>query len=202
MKIIKVLFVVGCIFMVDQSFAQVRFDLGIKGGLNFAKLNGSESLSQNYSNRTGYHFGAYALFKFSKIGIQPEVLFSKQGSKFSVNTNNFDANFSYVNVPVIVKLYTVAGINIQVGPQIGFLSGGNLKQTVGGVTTTTAAKDFAKGSDWSLAMGLGWDLPLGLSVSGRYNLGLSNNNNTGASGSVKNQVIQVSVGYRLFKLGK
>ena len=186
-----------------MSFGQAEVALGIKGGLNFANVNVSQSAGVNYNNRTGYHFGAYTLFKLGKIGIQPEVLFSKQGTKYSVSTSNVDANFDYINIPVILKLYTVAGINLQVGPQIGFVSGGDVKSTTGSITTTQSAKDFVKSSDISVAMGLGWDLPFGLSVDARYNLGISDNNNvSGSPGTVKNQVIMISVGYRLFKLGK
>jgi hypothetical protein len=200
----KLLFLFCCAFFpAIVSFGQAEVAIGIRGGLNFANVNVSQSAGVNYNNRTGYHFGAYTLFKLGKIGIQPEVLFSKQGTKYAVSTTNYDANFDYVNIPVILKLYTVAGINLQLGPQIGFVSGGDVKSTVSGVTTTQAAKNFVKSSDVSIAMGLGWDLPFGLSIDARYNLGVSDNNNvSGSTSTVKNQVFMVSAGYRLFKLGK
>jgi hypothetical protein len=205
MKIIKAfLVIVSFSFLSFAANAQASVSIGVKGGLNFANVNASQSAGTTYNNRTGYHFGAYTLFKLGKIGIQPEVLFSKQGTKYSYSTTNVDANFDYVNIPVIFKLYTVAGINLQLGPQIGFLSGGDVKSTTSsGLSSTQGAANFVKGSDISIAMGAGWDLPLGLSVDARYNLGVSNNNNvSGSSSNVKNQVIMVSVGYRLFKLGK
>jgi hypothetical protein len=200
----KLLFLFCCAFFpAIVSFGQAEVAIGIKGGLNFANVNVSQSAGVNYNNRTGYHFGAYTLFKLGKIAIQPEVLFSKQGTKYAVSTTNYDANFDYVNIPVILKLYTVAGINLQLGPQIGFVSGGDVKSTVSGVTTTQAAKNFVKSSDISIAMGLGWDLPFGLSIDARYNLGVSDNNNvSGSTSTVKNQVFMISAGYRLFKLGK
>src|SRR5579872_4346351 len=100
-KILFVFLFVGLFQLVNAQ----SIGIGIKAGPNFAKLNGSQNLSADYNNRTGYHFGAYALFKFGKIGIQPELLYSKQGSKYTVNTNSFDANFNYINVPIILKLY-------------------------------------------------------------------------------------------------
>ena len=201
MKLIKVSFVIVCFSLLSLAAnAQASVGIGIKGGLNFAKINGSQSVSANYNNRTGYHFGAYALIKVGKIGIQPELLYSKQGSNYSVNTTNFEANYNYILVPILIKLYTVAGINIQVGPQFGFASSGELKNTTQNLSTNYS--NVIKSNDISAALGLGWDLPFGLSVDARYNLGLTNNNNTGLSGDMKNQVIMVSAGYRLFKLGK
>jgi len=186
----------------QTAFAQMQFALGIKGGPNFANIDTKSSAGENYKNRTGFHAGAFALFKFTKVGIQPELLFSKQGSNIQFNSADVEANFDYINIPIILKLYTVAGINIQIGPQFGFLSGGEIKQTIQGVTTTQDAKDFYKSSDFSAALGLGWDLPFGLTIDARYNLGLSKiNDGTNASQS-KNQVFQISAGYKLIKIGK
>lgn len=184
-----------------SAFSQAQVAIGIKGGLNFANLN-VNSVGAAYDNRTGYHAGAFVLVKLGKIGIQPEILFSKQGSTVSFSGVDLKSSYDYVNIPVIFKLYTVAGINLQVGPQIGFLAGGDQEAFVNQVKTSVNVKDYIKSNDFSLALGLGWDLPFGLTVDGRYNLGLSNNNNSSASGDIKNQVIQISVGYKLFKFGK
>ena len=199
----KLLILIFCVGAIHFAMAQAEVAIGIKGGLNFATINPNQSAGATYDSRTGYHFGAYTLFKFGKIGIQPEVLLSKQGTKYTFSTTNVDADFSYINIPVILKLYTVAGINLQVGPQIGFVTGGDVKTTVNGATTSTqSAKDFVNGSDWSVAMGVGWDIPFGLNLAARYNWGLSNNNINGSSTTFKNQVFQVSVGFNLIKLGK
>jgi hypothetical protein len=173
-----------------QSFGQAQFALGLKGGLNFANIN--TDLDGTYKSRTGYHLGAFALIKLTKIGIQPEIIFSQQGSKVKDPTfGDVESNFSYVNVPVILKLYTIAGINLQVGPQFGFLTSAEVDDQ--------DIKDELKGSDISIALGAGWDLPFGLSIDGRYNWGVTN---VSESGDIKNQVWQVSVGYKLIKLGK
>ncbi|HEY9049634.1 MAG TPA: porin family protein [Ohtaekwangia sp.] len=186
-------------------FAQAQFAIGIKAGPNFANLNTSEGVGANYKNRTGFHAGAFALIKLSKIGIQPEVLFSQQGSTFKYSGSpDLKANFSYVNVPILIKLYTIAGINIQAGPQFGFLTSAkreNYDSTSGQVTEQSIKNDVKK-SDVSVALGLGWDLPFGLTIDGRYNLGLSDINSGASAESIKNQVWQFSIGYKLIKLGK
>jgi len=196
----KLLILIICVGAIQSVMAQ-EVAIGIKGGLNFANVNPNQSAGTTYNSRTGYHFGAFALFKLSKIGIQPEVLFSKQGSKYSFSSTNVDANFNYINIPVILKIYLMAGLNLQVGPQIGFVSGGDVKTTIGGVTTTQNAKDFVKGADTSVALGAGWDLPFGLNIDARYNLGVSDNSVNGSSTTFKNQVFQISAGFKLIKLG-
>lgn len=199
----KILFLFFFVGLFQISMAQ-SVAIGLKGGLNFAKLDGNLSAGANYNNRTGYHAGAFVLVKLSKIGIQPEVILSKQGSTISVNSQNLNSNYSYINVPIILKLYTVAGINIQVGPQFGFLASAkqDIPNPLNGTITTEDVKSQLKGSDISAALGLGWDLPFGLCVDARYNLGLTKINNSAGSSDAKNQVIQVSVGYKFFKLGK
>lgn len=172
--------------------AQVQFSLGVKGGLNFAKFD-AEDVGGSIKNKTGFHGGAFALFKFTKIGIQPELMFSQQGSKFTFDGNNVESNFDYINIPVLLKIYLLAGLNLQVGPQFGFLS----KAEIDG----TDVKSSFKNSDTSLALGVGWDLPLRFTIDARYNMGLSKIDDDPSFDAVKNQVIQVSLGYKLFKFG-
>ncbi|MBX2966763.1 MAG: PorT family protein [Cyclobacteriaceae bacterium] len=194
MKKINLLFFV-LLLSASAAVAQVEFSAGLKGGLNFAKLDGQMAdFSGTLKNKTGFHGGAFALIKFSKIGIQPEVIFSQQGSTFRVSTDNFDGNFDYINVPVILKLYTVAGINLQAGPQFGFLNRAEIDNY--------DYKGSFKNSDLSVALGVGWDLPFGLTIDARYNLGISEIEDDPAYEAVKNQVIQVSLGYKIFNIGK
>jgi hypothetical protein len=189
-KIVGAVLLLSGIFMGQHAFSQAQIAIGVKGGLNFANLNVSD-IEGTYKARTGYHAGAFVLVKLTKIGIQPEIVFSQQGAKVKdPDLGDVKSNFSYVNIPVILKLYTVAGLNIQAGPQFGFLTSAKLGDQ--------DIKDELKGSDVSVALGIGWDLPFGLMIDGRYNLGLTN---VSESGDIKNQVWQFSVGYKLFKLG-
>lgn len=178
--------------------------IGIKAGPNFAKLDANSSVKTNFSNRTGWHAGAFVLFRGERLGFQPEIIFSQQGSKFSYSGSpDLESNFSYVNIPLIVKLYTIAGLNLQVGPQIGFLTKAEWETPTG----TQDVKNDLKSTDFSLGLGVGWDLPFGLSIDARYNLGLSDNSDGASTASgasvtdLKNQVFQVSAGFKLFKFG-
>jgi len=215
MKRIIYLSLVGIMLgMATAVSAQVQLAIGLKGGLNFASLNTNSSVKANYGNRTGYHAGAYVMFKFSKVAIQPELIFSKQGQTYTVNSKNYNSNYDYINIPIIVKFYIAGGFNLQAGPQFGFLasSKGYVRDAAGNISTGQDLKNFVKSSDVSVGVGFGWDLPFGVNIGARYNIGLSDINKDSGSTSTtqtsslgtstaKNQVIQVSVGYRLFKIG-
>jgi hypothetical protein len=191
------------IFAAVAAFSQAEVAIGLKAGPNFANVNTEATAGENYKSRTGFHGGAFVLFKLTKIGIQPELIFSQQGSTVEFDNKDYKANFTYLNIPVMLKLYLAAGLNLQLGPQFGFITKATqeIPTSTGGVSEEDI-KDTLKGSDLSLGMGAGWDLPFGLTLDARYNLGLSRINDKDQPEEAKNQVFQVSVGYKIFKLGK
>lgn len=199
-KIILVVLILSGISF--KGLSQAQFAIGLKGGVNLSKFDIKQGAS-NIDNRTGFNAGAFALVKITAFGIQPEVLFSRQGSTFTFNSTNYEANFDYISVPILAKLYLPLGLNFQVGPQFSFLSIADLKNAA-----TAAADDPAtlKKQDYAIALGAGWDLPFGLTVDARYNFGLSDikvqPKNSSQPIALKNKVLQVSIGYKLIKLGK
>jgi hypothetical protein len=184
----KLIILVFVISSVAVAQAQVQVALGLKAGANISKLDENAS-----DNVTGFHAGAFALFKVAKIGIQPELLFSQQGSK--VSELDLDLKTSYVAIPVMVKFYLFQGLNIQAGPQFGFLTKAELEGQ--------DYKDFMKDSDISANVGLGWDLPFGLTVDARYNIGLTGvGDGDGVfSADTKSRILQFSIGYKILKFG-
>jgi hypothetical protein len=172
------------------SFAQAQVALGIKGGANIAKFDVSDAESL-----VSPHAGAFALFKLTKLGIQPEVLFSQQGAKLNdIDLGEVDFKTSYLTIPVMLKIYLLAGLNLQLGPQFGFLTAASFNGD--------DVKESLKNSDITGNFGLGWDLPFGLTIDARYNLGFSDVNDGFSTESLKSRVIQISLGYKILKLGK
>lgn len=201
MKRILLLSIFCSVGFIYQSQAQAGFRLGVKGGLNFANVDRDISTD----SRTGFHAGAFATIKLSKLAIQPELIYSAQGADldFGGGFGELESRFNYLNIPILLKLYLLAGLNLQLGPQFGFLLSGDQEFVDEfGEITDGDASDFINGSDVSLGIGAGWDLPFGLTVDARYNLGLSDVNDVSGGDEVRNQVFQVSLGYRLITLGK
>ncbi len=190
----KTIILTCCIMLAAVSMQAQGFQLGIKGGLNFNSIS-TDINTFDPSNRTGFHGGAFVMLKLSKIAIQPEVLFSRQGSEVDVAGIVSDFNYDYFNIPIMVKFYLIGGLNLQAGPQFGFLTTAEV-ESVGNVQDV---KETLKNSDISFSVGIGIDLPLQFNASARYNIGISDINDDAAADAIRNQVVQVSVGYAFIK---
>ncbi len=185
-KTILSLVIIG---MAVVSYGQAKVEVGLKAGANFANTDVDDAESI-----TAFHGGAYGLIKLANIGVQPEILWSKQGNEFSVGNLTNEVDLTYVNIPVMLKFYLPLGLNLQAGPQFGILT--NAEQN------DVDISDTLKNSDLSAALGAGWDAPFGLQFNARYVLGLSDINDISGAESVRNRTFQLSIGYSLFKLGK
>lgn len=163
----KLMIAVIAIFMTTSVFSQ-GVDLGVKLGANFTTLSDAVGVK----NKTGLHAGVFGAVKFSNVAIQAELLYSQQGGK------SFDLD--YINVPVFLKYYLVQGLNLQIGPQFGFL-----------VHDKISNAELNK-SDISGLLGLGYDFPLGIRLEGRYILGF---NDVAKGGDSKNSVFSLALGY-------
>jgi hypothetical protein len=206
----KPFFVLLFLAAATSSFAQTQFSIGIKGGLNFANFQINQTKNSRLDGRTGYHAGAFAIFKKDRWAIQPEVILSQQGSTLTINNTDFESNFNYINIPIIFKYYILqskngGGVNAQIGPQLGILSSAHadvFDSTTFILNRDQDVKHDYKKSDISLCLGAGWDSPFGLSIDLRYNLGLTRiEEQESAKNATKNQVFQVSVGFKLMKFG-
>lgn len=180
----------------SSGFLYAQVSGGIKGGLNLASQRlESIAFSPSTKAKAGIHLGAYATIMFSeKIGLQPEVLYSSQGTKFSGSTlSDVTVKFNYINIPLLLRYNFNKMVNLHLGPQFGVLASAKVDDG----ETDEDVKNFLKGSDLSAAFGVGVDLPMGLNFSVRYSLGLSDVDKESGE-ETKNNNIQLSVGYRLF----
>ncbi|WP_228851898.1 porin family protein [Aegicerativicinus sediminis] len=169
---------------------------GIKGGLNFATVGGDDT--EDLKMRTAFHLGALMEVRFSEVfAIQPEVLYSAQGTSGEEDGLDVDIKMDYINVPIMAKYNFSEKFSVEAGPQIGFLV--STKAKTDGVEVDLDEYDLFNDFDFGLAVGLSYKIMPNLFVSGRYNLGLSNiNNDSGdfeSEGSNQNNVIQLSIGY-------
>lgn len=185
--------IVVVLLLVSSSGAYSQFQLGIKGGVNFSELS-IKDISTN--TLTGYHLGAFTGVKIGKIGIQPEVIFSQQGTTLDFNGSDLESNFTYINVPVIVKLYILGGLNLQIGPQFGYLTSAKTDFNPIGEMGNSDVRSYYDNADISLALGFGIDLPFNVNLDFRYNKGLNDIADANLN-TTQNQVFQLSAGIRI-----
>ena len=94
----KIILSALAVFVFGFTNAQeVKF--GLKGGLNVANITGD---IEDNSSKVGFHVGGFAEIKVSeKFSVQPELLFSTQGTKFDFEGTNVNFNLSYLNIPIM-----------------------------------------------------------------------------------------------------
>lgn len=172
---------------------------GVKAGLNLSSLN-LEDPEASYDSRTGYHAGLFLRGRFDKVAVQPELLlYTQRGDIESTLFGTAEESFSYLTIPVIIKFYPIGGLNLQVGPQFGFLLDGERKYDTflgSGSEDITAYYDK---SDIAVALGGGYDFDFGLGIDVRYNLGIKDINNAADGEQVKSRVILVSLGWNFIR---
>jgi hypothetical protein len=172
---------------------------GVKAGMNLSnqKISGS-GISLDTKARPGLHAGVFAVIMLNeKFGIQPEVLYSMQGSKLDLSGNDGKFKFDYINIPVLFRYNITDMISVHAGPQFGILASAKVEEEDG---DETDIKDQAKGMDFGMAGGAEVVLPAGLGFGARYVIGLTNivDDQPDVDETWKNRSFQVYAFYRIF----
>ena len=177
------------------SVQSQEFRLGAKAGLNVASLGGDSYGVGSLGSRTSFHLGGLAEIPLmGKFALQPELLFSSEGSNWTFTGLDDNLKLDYIRVPVLAKFYIIEGLRAEAGPVFGVLV--NAKNDDG-----DDIKENFKTFDAAVGIGASYRFDMGVFFSLRYNKGLLNVNEDyeegGVTYSYKNQsnVFQVSAGY-------
>ena len=167
-------------------------NLGFKAGLNVYNIQNEGSTQSD--SKVDFHIGLLGHIHIGPhFGIQPEIIYSRQGA-----TNNFGAddnttNLGYINIPVMFQYMFDYGFRLEAGPQLGFLLSG--KNVTNGISSDI--KDQLQTLDFGIGAGVSYvHVPSGFGVDLRYNLGLSDISKQGTVKST-NRGIQLGVFYLL-----
>ena len=154
-------------------------NIGLKGGLNIYNVHNDNDTK--YDPRVGFNFGLLGHIHLNThFAIQPEIVFSAQGAKYTVENGTIKLNLDYINVPVLLQYMFDNGLRLQAGPQVGFLISAKSKFN----SSTADVKDVFKPIDFSASIGISYVFPpTGFGLDARYNLGLSNINKSGTVNS-------------------
>jgi len=149
---------------------------GVMGGLSMFSPAGDV----DGDSETGFHVGAMANLGISEsFAVQPELTYAMAG------------DLSMININAIAKYYVTDGLNLQAGPQIGFIGG-----------DTADALDELFGDDYSsmniaIGTGLGYDITENFFAQARYAFQLNSHYSGDLDGAdFKFNALTVSVGYK------
>ncbi len=199
-----------CLLLASQAHAQ----FGIKGGVNQAVLTGRVGEDATY--KTYFHAGVFYEAKLiGPISIQPELLYSLQGSqlKGATTTTNYTTRLNYIAVPILLKA-TLGPVYVEAGPQFGYLVSANeqgmvqVRSSSGNVlfnNVDQASTSNYKRGDFALVAGVGLKLGSVVRVGGRFVAGLNDINDLqylqGVNDArLQNRVFQFYAAFQLPKL--
>ena len=172
-------------------------DFGVKAGVNIANQKITGDYEPDTKAKIGLHGGVFVTWMFSeKLGLQPELLFSAQGSKDASDLYDYSIITNYVNIPVLVRYDITDMFSVHAGPQFGILV--SAKEEEDG--DSDDIKDDFKGTDFGFALGAEADLPANFGAGLRYVFGLTNVLKEEMSfddTELKNGVFQIYVKYRI-----
>lgn len=143
-----------------------KYQIGLKGGVNISNFTAVPFNNVSKSALVSFHGGGFINFLLGdNFSIQPEALFSTQGSKLDDGTNKLSYKVSYLSIPVMAKFEFNGGFFLEAGPQFSF----KLSEDV----PNSSVGDFAKSLDLAAAAGLGFHGKSGFGIGGRYLAGIS-----------------------------
>lgn len=201
---------IGLTLFTLTSFGQNKaMEFGIKGGLNYSSFidSNDEDIPADYEGKVGFYLGGFLSFGISdKISLRPELLYSQQGSNFSIgggDLNIFDPNDNFVTsidgtikesmilLPIIFEYSISQKFNLGFGPQFGY----SLNREIefddnpfgGGFLRNDDTEDFEIG----LGIEFGYSIAENYGVSLRYNYGILERQNLHTS------VIQLGMNFKL-----
>lgn len=180
---------------------QMRF--GFKAGVNFSNVYDEEGNNFVADGKTGLAAGVFLSVPFGKvIGFQPELIYSQKGFKATGSVLGFDYDYkrttTYLDIPLLLQIKPSSNFILLAGPQFSYLletnnefnnTSNTVEEEINGDNYKKNIFGFVVGADVNLdqfVIGgrLGWDISK------------SDSNGNSDSPRYKNQVIQVTLGYR------
>ncbi len=97
MRKISLIFAVSLFGMFNSNAQMLQF--GVKGGVNFANYTNGEIEGVDFNQVTSYHFGLVTELKLlDNLSIQPELLYSTQGSELEGFGEQIKNELGYFNL--------------------------------------------------------------------------------------------------------
>ncbi len=192
-------YIIVLVFLITISLHSQTY-FGFKVGANLSNIKGDNPLE---GIKPAMHVGGVVELQVSdKISVQPELLYSMQGSQ-NKDDASLKNNNHYIVLPVMIKYFLTDLINtgddflsIDAGPQISYLV---FAKTSDGWQEWTNTKDQLNPIDYGVNIGASYEMDNGMNINIRYNYNFANiykSNDFNLKGN--NTTIQISLGYKFY----
>jgi hypothetical protein len=156
-----------------------------KAGINLSNLAGD--ISGN-SIKIGLVAGAEAMYQINPlIGLSGGLLYSMQGAE---GNNSSKANYDFLNIPVLANFYVAPNFALKIGLQPAIAVSAKEKND----KVEYDVKDSMQSITFDVPIGASYEIS-NFVIDARYNLGIAKLNK--GNGSIRNSVIQLTVGYKI-----
>ena len=197
MKKSIILFIVIAVAM---ATAKAQFSFGPKAGLNISKEKYSNTAVYSTSSHNFFTAGAFANYRFkNRFAGETGVFYSAEGTAESYKSNNTTVTgvvtIKRINVPLLLQYYTVAGLYLETGPQIGFMLSAKGDYTNGQYDF----KKYTRSTFMSWCIGAGYKLSKGVpgfGINASYAAGLSRiDKGTVSAGKITGSTFSIKLFY-------
>jgi len=196
-KLILTLITITAAFTFASAQIIPSFQLGIKGGVNFASLSSSAGSTFSTSNRAGYLGGLWARVGALGFNFQPELYVTGKNVRLTDNGTEINAKFTSIDVPLLfggkIGAFGFGG-RFYTGPLVSFAI--NKNQSFGSAVGNATSLDY-KDQNYAWVFGAGIDIK-NISVDLRYEAGLSKQ--TYGSSQTKVSLFNLSLAIPLLKI--
>ncbi len=187
----------------------LRAQIGIKAGVNFAKVSNAASI--NSSNKSGFNVGIFLAPPSKKIlSSRTELVFSRQGYDYKTSSNTGNVNLDYIQMGQLASINITKYVSLLFGAQTAYLvsaQADSTKNTGGSSGSYSNIMNLYNRIDYGYAVGAEVHPVLGLVIGARYNVSLAKvykdlqslQRPSFSSEDAKNNVVQVFAGWRFGK---
>ena len=186
-----------------SSDTRDNVSFGIKAGVNFSNVYDEEGEDFVADGKVGFAGGVFVTFPLGTyFGIQPEVMYSQKGFKVTGDFLGADYEIkrttTYLDIPLHLQIKPIENLSLLVGPQFSYLL--KTKNEFNGLSSEDEREindeNYKKGV---LGLSVGADFHIqNFLISARGSWDLSKTDTDGDTSDIryKNQVIQLTVGYK------
>jgi hypothetical protein len=208
MKQFKLMLIVILLVVITQPI-HAQFSIGMLGVMSSSDISGSAPSGTVYTGRTGLGGGFIFDYKITNditLSLQPMYLprgttVSYDLPSYEEELDSLDAKFSYITIPIMIKVKASKVVYVTSGFDFGFLQ--SATKTNINLDSEEDISDNIKSTDISVNFGVGFTFDVAsfnLFFEGRYSQGLLNaskypeNNEDDISSDFKNTGMQLLFG--------